>query len=217
MKTYQELNLKFKNLSDIEILEIFKNFTQNFNDWIYLQKESDEHTKEAKKPSCILFLDDDYHKPLFLVTKIKDDFYSIVNIFNSQHGHILMLEYNNLLIRFEQDFQAFISYGKFRNISIKLSKEDIGLKEIISSSKTRDYFERYLRFSPQSYHPNDIERLDYFICAASRYCKKKINSELIEQYLVEDLNWPPENAKWCCNRLNIGSVILTVNKNFIDR
>jgi hypothetical protein len=27
MKTYQELNLKFKNLSDIEILEIFKNIT----------------------------------------------------------------------------------------------------------------------------------------------------------------------------------------------
>ncbi|MDZ8259188.1 hypothetical protein [Nostoc sp. ChiQUE01b] len=125
-----------------------------------------------------------------------------------------MLEYNNLLRRFKQDFQAFLSSGQFSNISIKLSNEDIGLNEIISSSKTRDSFERYLRFSPQSYHPNDIERLDCFICAASRYCKKKINSELIKQYLIEDLNWPPENANWCHSRLDIGLEILKVNKKF---
>ena len=95
----------------------------------------------------------------FLITKIKNIFYSIVNIFNSQRGYIPMLEYNALLSLFKQDFQAFIDSEKYQSISVKLSNEDIGLKEIISSSKTRDYFEKYLSFSPQSYHPNDIERL----------------------------------------------------------
>ncbi|WP_174708592.1 hypothetical protein [Nostoc sp. TCL240-02] len=96
MKTYQELNLKLKKVYDPEIIEIFKKFTQHFNDWTYLQKESEEHTKETSKPSCIIFLDEDHHKPSFLITKIKDKLYSIVNIFNSQHGHIPMLEYNVL-------------------------------------------------------------------------------------------------------------------------
>ena len=57
-----------------------------------------------------------------------------------------------------------------------------------------------------------LNGFDLFICAASRYCKKKIDSELIEQYLVEDLKWSPEDAKWCRNRINIGLDILKVNK-----
>ena len=194
MKAYQELNLKLKKVDDTEIIEIFKKFTQHFNDWTYLQKESQEHTKETSKPSCIISLDEDHHKPSFLITKIKDKLYSIENIFNSQHGHIPMLKYNILLRRFKKDFQDFIILANYTIISIKLSNEDIGLHEIITSLKAREYFERYLSRFPLSYHTNDIERLDFFICANSR-CKKKINPELIEQYLVEDQNWTQENAK----------------------
>jgi hypothetical protein len=124
-----------------------------------------------------------------------------------------MLEYNALLRRFYQDFKKFINSG-IQNISIEISKEDIGLNEIISSSQARERFERYLGCSPQSYHPNDLERLDLFICAASRYCRKKIDTELIEQYLVQDLKWSSENAKWCRNRIDVGLKILEVNKKF---
>lgn len=212
MKTYQQLTLNSKNISDTEVIKIFKKFTQQYANWTFILKETEEYTKETGNPCCMIFLDDDYHKPTFLITKIKNIFYSIVNIFNSQRGYIPMLEYNALLSLFKQDFQAFLDSEKYQSISVKLSNEDIGLKERISSSKTRDYFEKYLSFSPQSYHPNDIERFDLFICAASRYCKKKIDSELIEQYLVEALKWSPEDAKWCRNRINIGLDILKVNK-----
>ena len=116
---------------------------------------------ETSKPSCILFLDETHHKPLFLITKTKDKFYSILNIFNSQYGHIQMLEYNVLLRRFEKDFKDFINLTSYNVISIKLSKEDIGLHEITTSPKTREYFERYLSRFPLSHHPNDIERLDF--------------------------------------------------------
>ncbi|MEH2328949.1 hypothetical protein [Nostoc sp.] len=201
-------------MNDTEIIEIFKKFTQYFNDWTYLQKESEDHTEETNKPSCILFLDEDHHKPSFLITKIKDKFYSIVNILNSQYGHIKMLEYNDLLKIFEKDFKDFISFATYNSICIELSNEDIGLHEIITSPKARESFERYLRRFPLSYHPNDIERLNFFICAASRFCKKKINTELIEQYLVEDLNWPQKDAKWCRNRIDVGLEILKVNKQF---
>ncbi|WP_016949277.1 hypothetical protein [Anabaena sp. PCC 7108] len=208
------------------LINVIKDFTQQVKDWTYLQKESEEHIKETSKPSCILSLDNGYHQPKFLITKRnivtkktrKNDqlYYSIVNIFNSQHGYISMLEYNALLRRFYQDFNKFINSG-VQNISIEISKEDIGLNEIISSPKTRERFERYLSSHPQSYHRNDIERLDLFICAASGFCKrKKINTELIQQYLVEDLNWSKENAMWCRNRIDVGLEILEVNKKFDD-
>ncbi|MEH2042749.1 MAG: hypothetical protein V7L12_05475 [Nostoc sp.] len=111
-----------------------------FNDWTYLQKESEEHTEETTKPSCILFLDEDHHKPSFLITKIKDKFYSIVNILNSQYGHIKMLEYNDLLKRFEKDFKDFISFASYNSICIELSNEDIGLDEINYISKSKRIF-----------------------------------------------------------------------------
>jgi hypothetical protein len=96
---------------------------------------------------------------------------------------------------------------------LDLSEKDIGLQEIISSPKARGFFEKYLNLA-LSYHPNDIERLDFFICAASRFCRKSIDIEYLERYLIEDLDWPKEDAKWCCNRIQIGLDILKVHKKF---
>ncbi|MBO1051902.1 MAG: hypothetical protein HEQ25_07855 [Dolichospermum sp. DET73] len=213
MKAYQELNLKLKEVSDSEFIDIIINFTQQVKNWTYLEKESKKHIEETGNPSCILFLDDDHHKPNFLITKRKDQFYYIGNIFNSQHGYIPMLEYNALLRHFYQDFKGFID-SNIHKISIEISKEDIGLQEIISSPKAREFFEKYLIFLPLSYHPNDIERLDSFICAASRFCKKSIDIEYLKRYLIEDLNWTKDDAKWCCNRIEIGLAILKVHKKF---
>jgi hypothetical protein len=212
MKVYQELNLKLKKVSDIEFIEIIKIFTQQVKDWTYLEKESKERIEETGNPSCMIFLDDDYHKPTFLITKRKDEFYSISNIFNSQHGDIPIPEYNALLKHFYKDFRKIIDFNSY-NIVIKISEEDIGLKEIIPSQTARDLFERYLSFQPRSYHVNDKERLDLFIGAASR-SKKKINAEWIEQYLTEELNWSQEDARWCRNRIEVGLEILKVNRNY---
>ncbi|HLO89121.1 MAG TPA: hypothetical protein VK203_29510 [Nostocaceae cyanobacterium] len=207
MKVHQELNLKLKKVSDHEFMEIIKEFTQKFNEWNYLENESLEHTKETTKPSCILFLDDDYHKPEFLITKRKDNLYSIY-IYNSQYGYIPMLEYNALLRKFSEDFKT-VSNPDI--ISAKISKEEIGLQEIISSDKARDLFEKYLSFHPRSYHINDKERLYFFISAASR-CKKRINTELLKRYLVEDLNWSEEDANWCRETVDLGLEILKAHK-----
>ncbi|WP_413172865.1 hypothetical protein [Anabaena azotica] len=98
MKTYQELKIQTQKMSDTEFIDVIKNFTQKGNDWTYLQQESEEHINERSTPSFILFLEDGYHLPTFLITKRKivnknnqkDDksYYYIGNIFNSQHGNI---------------------------------------------------------------------------------------------------------------------------------
>ena len=211
MKVYQKLNLKLKEVSDSKFIDIIINFTRQVKNWTYLEKESKKHIEETGNPSCILFLDDDHHKPNFLITKRKDQFYYIGNIFNSQHG-LPMLEYNALLRHFSQDFKGFID-SNIHNIFLEISKEDIGLQEIISAPKAREFFDKYLNLA-LSDHPNTIERLDFFICAASRFCKKSINIEYLKRYLIEDLNWPKDDAKWCCNRIEIGLAILKVHKKF---
>lgn len=208
MKVYQELKIKLKKVSDTEFIKIVEDFTQQINGWNYLQNESAEHTKETRKPCCIILLDEDYHKPTFLITKITDNLYSIGNIFNSQCGYIPMLEYNDLLRKFAHDFQKYI---KSNRIDIKISKEEIGLKEIISSERARELFEIYLSFRPCSYHFNDKERLYFFISAASR-CKKKINTEWLKQYLIEDLKWSEEDASWCRQTIDLGLEILKASK-----
>jgi hypothetical protein len=38
MKAYQELNLKLKEVSDSEFIDIIINFTQQVNDWTYQKK-----------------------------------------------------------------------------------------------------------------------------------------------------------------------------------
>lgn len=140
MKTYQELTLSPKNISDAEVIEIFKTFTQQYTNWTFLLKETEEHTTETGNSCCVIFLDDDYHRPNFLITKIKSNFYSIVNIFNSQHGYITMLEHNALLRLFKQDFQVFLKSGKYKSISVKVSNENIGLNKIISIFKSKRLF-----------------------------------------------------------------------------
>ncbi len=124
-----------------------------------------------------------------------------------------MPAYNAFAVRFFKDFRSFVRTNKIP-ISITVSKEYIGLDTIIPSPKVRKFFEKYLNVFPTSYHPSDIKRLDIFICAASRYCRRGINLYRLRSYLVEDLNWTAKDAEWCFNRIEIGLDILSVKKKF---
>lgn len=45
MKVYQEVQLKLKDVSDIEFIDIMKHFTQQVKDWTYLEQESEKYAK----------------------------------------------------------------------------------------------------------------------------------------------------------------------------
>ncbi|MBD2663780.1 hypothetical protein B6N60_01327 [Richelia sinica FACHB-800] len=215
MKVYQKLNFKLKDVSDIEFIDIMRHFTQQVKDWTYLEKESETYAKDVGETSCKLLLEDNHYNPAFAITKKKDKFYYIDRIDLSYKDDIPILEYNILSRRFYHDFKSFIHSNSY-SISIEISKEDIGLKEIISSQRARESFEKYLnRFNdfPFKYHHKDIKRLDLFICAASRFCRNSIDVDYLKRYLMEDRNWKTEDAKWCCDRIVIGLDILKVNKN----
>jgi hypothetical protein len=213
MKVHQEVHLKSKILTGEQVIEVLRKFTLEMSSWSFIDEQSAKYTQDIGFPSCVIQLDDGYAHPAFAITCHKDTIYYIANIFPLRTGQILMKEYNCFSMRFVKDFRSFVRNKKI-SLSVSISKENIGLEVIIPSPKVRSLFERYLNLWPTSYHPNDIERLDVFICAASRYCRRKIDLDWLRRYLIEDLSWTSSDADWCFNRIESGLDILKVNRNF---
>ncbi len=103
---------------------------------------------------------------------------------------------------------------------MRCSSDNERLKEIITGQKTRYFFDNYLKplciwssNPPYIKHTKDVQRLDKFICAASRF-RSKINISELERYLIENLAWSTENAYWVRQRIETGLEILNLNKKF---
>jgi hypothetical protein len=121
--------------------------------------------------------------------------------------------YNNLATEFMLDLKAF-SRRKHLGVTIQSSGHGPLLEAIIPGAKCRSFFETFLGVYPRSYHPNDIERLDVFICALSRYGRGKIDLGMLQSYLVNMLKWSEADAEWCCNRISIGLTVLRMHRRF---
>lgn len=213
MKVHQEVYLKSKSLTADEIVDAFRRFAQQTTGWTFMDEQSEDYTRHVGSPSCMLLLDDSHFDPAVGLTEKTDSVYYVANIVPGKAGHIPMMEYNALAKRFAVDFRRFARSKKVP-ISVLLSNEDAGLKDIIPSPKVREFFERYLLAYPTSYHAKDIERLDVFVCAASRYCRKRVDLDRLQRYLIEDLNWSAKDAQWCRDRIETGLDILAVNRRF---
>lgn len=220
MKVYREAYLEQNNLTNEEVIEKFKEFTrEKMPDWNFREEQSQRLTRDLGFPSCIIYFHDkQIERNIAINYNNKNKKYYVGNIFpldavRQENSCAKVLEYNHYCQRFIKDFRSFCKKNKI-SISVKFSQEDIKLDKIISGAKVRKYFEAYLSQYPTSYHPCDIERLDRFICAFSRYSKKDIDLFLLQRYLIEDLNWRLEDAEWCFNRIEDGLEILKINKSF---
>lgn len=213
MKVHQEVYIKIRSLNGEDLIEILIKFTLETIGWSFINDQSKEYTQWTGFPSCIIQLDDGHICPSFAITYRSKGVYCIANIVPLGNEQILIPEYNSFSVKFVQDFRAFIRKNKFQ-ISITITTDNIGLDKIIPSLKARMLFEKYLNARPISYHPNDIERLDIFICAVSRFCRKRINLYHLKGYLLEDLNWTAKDAEWCFDRIETGLDILDVKKKF---
>jgi hypothetical protein len=213
MIIHQEVYLKTKGLEDEAVIDALRTFAQQTAGWSFMDEQSQEYTVNIGEPSCMLLLDNDEFQPAVGLTKKKDSLYYVANIVPGKSSFIPISEYNAIARRFANDFSGHARSKKIL-IKVVLSGDKASLKEIIPAPKVRQFFEQYLHAYPTSYHPSDIKRLDVFICAVSRYCRKSVDVEQLHEYLIKDVGWTPKDAEWCHDRIKVGLDILEANKRF---
>jgi hypothetical protein len=162
---------------------------------------------------CILLLDDGKWSPAFAVCEERSGHCRLVNIVPKETGEIPHQEYNSLAQRFFDDVGEWSRRNK-KGLKLSISKTDLELEDIISAEIPRKLFLTFLNNYPLSYHPLDIQRLDRFICAVSRYSRKTIHWEHLREYLLRKKKWPESNVDWCINRIEVGLEIIEEYKRF---
>lgn len=204
-----EVLLKSRKLSADEIIQTLKEFAGNSNCWNFLAKESIRLTSLSGAPACMIMLEDHQSCPIVAVAKNEKRIYHISNIIPKESGYITPTEYKEFAKRFGRSVDEFL---RKRRVPLRVSflRERLDLVQIISSPIARQVFSQYLAMYPTSHHPLDIRRLDRFICAASRFCRRPINLHQLQACLRVNLRWSDEDARWCRERIEAGLEILSV-------
>lgn len=203
-----------KSLDDEEVSKIIIDFANNTENYSYKEEYSRRYRIAIESPAFIIDYENSKGCVGYAIAKSNSK-YNLENIVPREPGFIpsnIADEYVTTLVN---DFRIYLKKNGNKKIKISINKRKVlDLKEIIPGEKTRKYFQTYINCYPLSHHPLDKQRLDVFICAAFRYCRKTIDTELLYNYLCEILNWPENECKWCCGRIKAGLEILKVNKKF---
>ena len=215
MKAFREVTLTTRRLDDYGIVETLKAFADASPHWSFMEKESTEYTHRVGTPGCMIILStrNTGGYPAVGIVKRKDGEYYVANVVPGIPGALSMAQYNEIADRFVADFRIFLRESG-APLLISITRGELELEKIITSAKAREYFHRYLLLYPRSRHAADVERLDAFICALSKYSRKAIPFDRFERYLREDLSWDEQDARWCRERVETGCEILRVNKRF---
>jgi hypothetical protein len=213
MKTYIDVLIVSEYEDKKDFIEILKEFGNHAAAWAYLEEQSKDYASQTGEPSCLILRNGNKFSPAIAITNKRGNTFYIANIVPKESWRMSMTEYNEIVSEFAQDFKEYIRKHRVK-AAIKTTKEEIGLKEIITGKITRQLFERYLSLHPTSYHPLDIERLDAFICGVSRYSRQHIDLDLLKGWLIEEEGWSEKDAWWCVERIETGLAVLRVNKRF---
>lgn len=215
MKVFQDIFISIKDLSDDRLLNLFSSFCRSNSSYkLNIEKSKKYSTEIDGRMFIIEVLGSSATEPagITIAEKTTRTLY-VANIVPRNKNQLSVDEYNLIASNFYRALRQHINVTKSK-ATIKISHEDIGLKEIIPGKVSREYFQRYLNtYPPLSSHPSDIKRLDSFICALFRY-KSEVSFPRLKQYLIVDLGWKEKDASWCEERIQTGLEILSVNKKF---
>lgn len=221
MYRYRDLRITSHALDESEIINFVEIFAQSTKGWSYPEEESQEYATCCGVPSCCLI-----HEPTVLpkaaihLTLYKSKYTAngvyVPNIIPLDRNSMTKSEYNGIAQRFARELR-FRSRQEDISINVLLSKARLGLRDIIGGKVTWRLFQRHIRLFPESSHPNDLARLDAFICALSRYSKCRLDLESFEFLLCEELGWPGAMASRCRSRVEIGLEVLAANRKFNSR
>jgi hypothetical protein len=137
----------------------------------------------------------------------------LANIVPDQMGDIGMAEANEIALHFAHSFTQFVKNNKLK-VRVVCTPEDIGVADILRDKRTRRLFDRFMAVNPRSSHPNDIHRLDLFICGLSRFHRGTFYPERLRSLLMEDFGWSYDDASRCSARVEVGLAVLDANRKF---
>jgi len=134
----------------------------------------------------------------------------VTNIFPNEAGEITREQYNTVLDAVRQEVASRI---KGKGIKPRFKSGDWKLEDVIPGKTARRMFTCWLQGFPKTFHPSDVERLDFVTIALFR-SKSKADPESIGQYLVEDRNWDEKDASLVRNRIITGLQVLAAQKRY---
>lgn len=197
-----------------ELIKIIESSLAKSRIFEFQKAESQVYAQSISDHGCIInYLENNVPIAKLAVAKAsnKKGLY-LANVVPEPNGTISMEKYNEIGSFFISEFKANHN-NRNKQVNITTIGDNITLNDIISGNKTRTFFQRFLNAHPVSYHPLDIERLDFFVCALFRF-RSSIKIDLLNRYLKEELNWDKKDANWCTKRIQIGLRVLEANQKF---
>lgn len=210
---HKEFFIQGKNKSAEVLVQVISDFCAASTDYTFLTRESEEYQRGINAVACMVADTSSAVYPALAFASSNDAKLHLTNIVPKHVSQIFIKEYNEIANRFTDCFNQFSRKRKL-GVCIVTTSGELALESAIPGKKTREIFNRYLALHPTSYHRCDIDRLDNFICAAFRYCRKNVDVHMLRRYLVEVLKWGEKDANWCCDRIETGLEILSIDRKF---
>lgn len=217
MKTHVEIKIRLRQIPDGGLHQVLRTFVQQTEGWEFPAEQSEDYQQHngsnAGFAVCLPRGELQFAAVAIAnLDKKHANSFCVPNIVPRACSSLTVDQYNAVGVAFSTDFRSWL-----KRSSIPGAVEVVGpnrvLADIIPGEKTRGFFEAWLHTPTPVSHPSDLNALDRFICHLFRHQGKTRTWE-IEPYLVHDLQWKPETARWVVARIETGLELLRVNRKF---
>jgi len=213
MRMFRDLSVSSRTLPEAVVYKSLREFAIRTPRWCFIHTKSCEYTLYTRNLSCILNYVHSKGKVYSIAVTGEGGVFKVVNIIRYGKSRIGIDEYNIVASIFSSLYKRFVAANRLA-VEVVLSKAELDLADIIPGPKARECFEDFLAHSPLSGRPDDLRRLDAFICCLGRYAKRPVETHHIKHYLLRKKRWSEDAAEWCRQRIEIGLDILRANREF---
>jgi hypothetical protein len=214
VKTHRTIHLAYSGKIMADFAEALRQLCRDMPGWRFADDRSRDIADEMDNWVYMVDFagDENIHSAAVAFYKTEGKLLRIssTNIVPAKRSQLTLEEYNAVATHFVACLKSAPTYRE-SGISISVTKDELGLNDLIPGQRCREHFSRYLSAYPLSFHPNDIRRLDVFICSLHQF-RSKVSPDRLSEYLMENEGWTNENAHWVRNRIQVGFDILSVQK-----
>ena len=216
MKAHVEIKVRLGQLPEGGFHEILNFFTRETEGWRFPRDSSEEYQRHNGRPAgYVILIRDGSEKAAVAIANLDarhPNTFRVPNIVPRANSGLTIDEYNAIGIAFADAFRHWLKRRPFRG-TVEVVGPNRTLADVIPGERTRKFFENWLHTPTPVSHPSDLYALDRFICHLFRHPGRTRVWE-IEGYLIYDLSWKPETARWVVARIYAGLELLRADRKF---